>query len=77
MNDIGVISAQDLDISANVEFSTPNNGHKGESLRDALLLYEGNVLEASKYLGISRATAYRIIEKYDLRSALVRARGLN
>lgn len=77
MNDAGVISAEDLDISSSVALAAPAVSHKGESLRDALLLYEGNVLEASRYLGISRATAYRIIEKYNLKSALVRARGLN
>lgn len=77
MNDVGVISAQDLDISLAPQLVTTAVTHKGESLRDALLLHEGNVLEASKYLGISRATAYRIIEKYNLKSALVRARGLN
>lgn len=77
MNDVGVVSAQDLDISSHTQSVTTSIMHKGESLRDALLLYDGNVLEASKYLGISRATAYRIIDKYDLKSELVRARSLN
>ncbi|RTZ18194.1 sigma-54-dependent Fis family transcriptional regulator [Vibrio aquaticus] len=77
MNEMGVISAQDLDIYPTMESTNTATMHRGESLRDALLHCDGNVLEASKYLGISRATAYRIIDKYDLKPALVRARSLN
>lgn len=74
MNDSGYITAQDLDIQPkrSVNHVTLD---KHESLRSALELHDGNVLEASKYLGISRATAYRLIDKYDLKATLNRARG--
>lgn len=74
MNEFGIIMAQDLDIT-----TMQSNGHNlanepSYNLISALEQHDGNVLEAARYLGISRATAYRMIDRYNLRAALERAR---
>jgi DNA-binding NtrC family response regulator len=74
MSELGVIMAQDLDIT----IIRPNGHHvtnePSDNLITALKQHDGNVLEAARYLGISRATAYRMIDRYNLRAVLERAR---
>lgn len=69
-----VILPVDLDIKlASDEFFHYSHQHPHE-LINAIEANKGNVNETAKTMGVSRATLYRLIEKYDLRTILARAR---
>lgn len=75
MNELGTIVAQDLDIQSTSVTPYLVSENQCDNLVMALDQHEGNVLKAARFLGISRATAYRMIERYDLKSVVEKARG--
>lgn len=77
MSEGEVISLGDLDIfeSKTDKGFEPTALTPSDTLTLALEQHDGNVLETAKFLGISRATAYRMIERYNLRTVVERARG--
>lgn len=46
------------------DFNLDNNGKK--LITQCLMYYKGNVKEAAKSLGVTRATLYKKLEKYGL-----------
>ncbi len=41
---------------------------KAEAIKHALKVTSGNIVDASKKLNVGRATLYRLMEKYDIKS---------
>jgi transcriptional regulator of acetoin/glycerol metabolism len=41
---------------------------KAEAIKHALKVTNGNIVDASKKLNVGRATLYRLMEKYDIKS---------
>jgi len=41
---------------------------KAEAIKHALRVTNGNIVDASKKLNVGRATLYRLMEKYDIKS---------
>ncbi len=69
----GVILPADLDISSPLVETDYCNSEPSQ-LRSALEANKGNIIETARSIGVSRATVYRMIERYDLKSFVDRTR---